>query len=188
MWTIQHRSWQRDQVMEMAEELVTRGAWPAIVGLDRLVDWTLTVEAEMNARPVTLIHNDVYPPNIGFPPDLSGEAVLIDWEMAGWGLAELDLAYLFMQPFSSSAHLDRAACLDFYWRARAALGDCIPPLDERCVVQRYADALWAIYEIAVAHFVATTRPFAPGSPPHAFWQAMLPVLHGKLTMLATLAA
>ena len=57
----------------------------------------------------------------GIPIGNSGDAVLLDWDMAGWGLAEMDLAYMFLGPYANHRRLDRQKALNYYWRQRQAV-------------------------------------------------------------------
>jgi aminoglycoside phosphotransferase (APT) family kinase protein len=129
-----------------------------------------------------LIHNDVAPQNIGLPYDLSQSALLVDWEMAGWGLPELDLAYMFLLPFRNTQRIDRSRALEVYWHERQALEGACPPPEERCMVQHYADAWWALRQLVLAQRVALT-PFPAGSAPQAYWDAMYCVLQERLQQL-----
>jgi thiamine kinase-like enzyme len=132
--------------------------------------------------PETLLHNDVCPPNCGLPPNADGECVLVDWEMVGWGLAEMDLAYMFMQPFASERMLDRSEMLEYYWQQRHVLEGVRQPADVERATQRYADAVLALWLVPVAHRV-TARPYPEGSAPGDYWEGMFGVLHGRLKAL-----
>ena len=103
----------------------------------------------------------------------------MDWEMVGRGLAELDLAFMFLQPFGSHRKLDRAAALAFYWRERERIEQPMVSAGERDRRQRYADALWALWLIPVAHKMAH-YPFPPASPPRIYWESMFAVLADRL--------
>jgi hypothetical protein len=173
---LQQRAWQTDEILALADELVRRGVWPQTAGIERLVARTLAEQTCFRARPATLLHNDVFPPNVGLPRDLTDEAILLDWEMLGWGMAELDLAFMFMQPFRSSEGINRSDALDYYWEQRSALGGSAPAPDERWILQRHADALWALSLVPVAH-QACVKPYPDGSAARAYWDAMFGVLH-----------
>jgi thiamine kinase-like enzyme len=150
--------------------------------MERLIEQTLAQMPLFAGEGATLLHNDVYPPNIGLPHDPGGEAVLVDWEMAGWGLAELDLAFMFMQPYRSARQIDRQAALDYYWDRRRRLAGAAPPIEERLARQRHADALWALALLPRAHEVAGS-PLAPGSAPADYWDNMFGVLYERLKAL-----
>lgn len=177
------RVWENaGNLLRLAADLSDWGIWPALPGLMRLLRQTLDRMTENTQLPVTLLHNDVYPPNIGLPCRDQGDVVLLDWEMLGWGLAEMDLAFMFLQPYGSHRHLQRQAALAAYWQERARLGDATPSLAERQARQQYADTLWALWLIPVAHRMAAA-PFPPGSTPRHYWDAMFPVLGERLYTL-----
>jgi hypothetical protein len=180
---LQRRTWRAEEIVELIDGLVRQDIWARLPGVNQLVGRTLAEQATFGGRSATLLHNDVYPPNIALPHNLNGEAILLDWEMLGWGMAELDLAFMFMQPFRSAAYIDRMDALDYYWDQRRALEGSSPASDERWASQRHADALWAFSLVPVAHHVATERPYRSGSAPGAYWDAMFGVLRERLTQL-----
>lgn len=166
----------------MAHELAGAERLPPLPALERLLRATLDEIARRRAEPVTLLHNDVYPPNAALPGG-TGEVVLLDWEMVGSGMAELDLAYLFCQPFGAERDLERASVLEQYWQAwEEAAGSRPPPPDERARRQRHADALLALWLLPVAH--ARAFPTAPLSgPTQRYWTQMFMVLGRRLEAL-----
>jgi thiamine kinase-like enzyme len=178
----QHAAWPRDELLQKAEELAAKGIWAPLPRLDRLLEAVSALATQMAVEPMTLIHNDLCPPNVGLPLDLHREAVFVDWEMAGWGLAELDMAYMFILPFENTRQLERERALAVYWAEREALEGIGRPVAERRALQWYADALMALHELNVAHRVAH-RPFVAASTPWSYWQAMFPVVHRKLRQL-----
>ncbi len=167
---------------EMVRSLVAGDIWPEMPGLERLLDQTLRDARLLRDQPATILHNDVTPSNCGIPIGNSGDAVLLDWDMAGWGLAEMDLAYMFLGPYANHRRLDRQKALNYYWRQRLELGGRQRPADELEAIQFYADALWALWLIPVASRVAHS-PYPPGSPPRRYWDAMFVVLGQRLTDL-----
>lgn len=182
MMTRHETRWDAEAVLTMIDDLVAQGIWSPLPRIHLLVERTLAGMQQYADYQVTLLHNDVYPPNIALPHDLHGTAILIDWEMVGWGLAELDLAYLFMQPFGSAHRVNRAEALDYYWAHRQMLEGRSMPARERAEIQRYADAVLALSLVPVAHRVAAA-PFPAGSAPRAYWDAMFGVLHARLKEL-----
>jgi hypothetical protein len=140
------------------------------------------------------LHNDIYPPNVGLPRERTGgdadsdgqltleQVVLIDWEMVGWGLAETDLAYLFLQPYRSAAAVNREEALEFYWQERRRLEGDVPTAAERRFRQAHADGLLALWLLPVAARMATT-PHPVGSAPHTYWSEMFQVLGERLALL-----
>lgn len=169
------------ELIHQAAELAERGLWRAHP-VERLVDWVENRAKDIQQLPVTLLHNDVFPPNIGLPLDLCGDAVLVDWEMAGIGLPEMDLAFMFTQPYRSHAGLDRQKALEYYWEQRLALEGTIPPLQTRRVRQFYADAVWVLWLIPVAYRMARD-PHSKGQAPYRYWTSFLAVLNEKLQAL-----
>jgi Ser/Thr protein kinase RdoA (MazF antagonist) len=171
---------------DMVKRLSDQGIWPLIPNFESLLDRALR-EAELLAdHPVTILHNDVYPPNCGIPTGGDGEAILVDWDMVGMGLAEMDLAFMFLQPFGSHRQLDRQAALNHYWHRRSQLDGHHPSKTERQFRQRYADALWALWLIPVAHRMASSS-FPTGSPPQIYWDSMFGVLGERLLTLSDVA-
>jgi hypothetical protein len=180
--TYERKPLECEQIAASSHYLVSQGIWHPLPNLERLIQRTQEQLCVASSYPVTLIHNDLYPPNIGLPRNLADPAVLIDWDMAAWGWAEIDLAYLFMQPFCSASRIDRQEALDYYWDQRLALEGRIPSRDERQPLQNLADSLFALAEVLVAAEVAR-KPYPPGSAPGAYWEAMYAVLYQRLVQL-----
>lgn len=186
MWrpALLERDWHAEELLELFQALVDRGVWSPLAGIEQLIEQTLVDASSLEPYPLTLLHNDVFPPNVGLPkgaPD-QPEAILLDWEMVGWGLAELDLAFMFMQPYRSARRVRREEALDYYWEQRRAIEGNLPSLDQRQRMQRHADALWALSLIPVAHRVAS-RPFPAGTEPARYWDSMFAVLYDRLSDL-----
>lgn len=176
--------WEGAELASLAHELAAWGVWPHLPRLESLIRKTLDDVPRFAAAPMTLLHNDVTPSNAALPHDLKGPALLFDWEMAGWGMAELDLAYMFTQPFGSERGLDKQAALDYYWQQRYALDGIRRAGDERRAAQEHAEALWALSLIPVAHRVVA-RPFPPDSAPAIYWRSMHSVVAGRLQKLSS---
>lgn len=173
------------ELPEMVASLVAAGIWSPLPGLGALIERTLRGPEDAPGRAATLVHNDVTPANAGLPRDGRGPALLVDWEMVGSGPAELDLAYMFLQPFDNARNVDRPAALDWYWQARRGLEGRIPSPAERAASQEYADALLALWLIPVAARRLLT-PFPPGSGARAYWDSMSRVLERRLGALCRL--
>lgn len=171
------------ELPQMVTSLVERGIWRPLPGFPRLLEETLAEMDRLAGEPVTLLHNDVYPPNLGLPSDLAqDDALLVDWEMLGWGLAEMDLAFMFLQPFRSHCALDRQAALDYYWAQRRKLEGKRRTAVAQQSIQRYADALWALWLVPVAFRMARS-PYPAGSAPRTYWDSMFGVLGERLQQL-----
>jgi Ser/Thr protein kinase RdoA (MazF antagonist) len=184
MWrpTLYEREWDAEEILGKIQTLVGQEIWPPVKRIERLVAQTLADLQHFGAYPVTLLHNDVYPPNAALPIDPSNPVMILDWEMAGWGLAELDLAFMFMQPFHSTRRIDRGQTLAHYWAQRQALEGKCPPADERQAVQGHAEAVWALSLAATGYRVAAD-PFPSDSAAAAYWNSMFGVLYEHLIAL-----
>jgi hypothetical protein len=173
---------QNEAIPAMADALIAKGIWGSLSGLDRLYNQVRQVVEARDGQRVTLLHNDLYPPNVALPHDLDQEAVIIDWGMLSWGMAELDLAYFFLQPFGASKRIERREALGWYWEARRALEGAPPPWSERLALQRLADAMLALALVPVAYQRACC-PLPAGSPGSIYWKSMFTVLYEKLFSL-----
>jgi aminoglycoside phosphotransferase (APT) family kinase protein len=167
----------------MVEALADRDIWARMPGFGRLLDRALREAGALSGHPVTVLHNDVYPPNCGLPISGEGEAILVDWDMASIGLAEMDLAIMFIQPFGAHLGLDREAALAHYWRRRQELDGRRRSEAELKARQWYADALWTLWLIPVAFRMAES-PFPAGSSPRIYWESMFGVLGRRLQLLS----
>ena len=166
----------------MVTELGERRLLSPLPGIGNLIEWTMAQAGPAQAPPATLLHNDVYPTNVALPRDLTRDAVLIDWQMVGWGLPELDVAYLFMQPFRNARAIDQNDALSYYWEQRELLDGIQLSRDERDERKRYADALLALSFLPAAARVAKS-PYAERTLARAYWDAMYRVLNERLLEL-----
>jgi hypothetical protein len=140
-----------------------------------------TLRRDAADEPKTLVHYDIYPPNIAFSrSDANADAVLIDWALATRDLAEVDLAFLFQQPYQSDARLDWRAALRYYWRARGQLTGESYDWDKRVRVLRLARIQAWFTSLVPIHrawekAVQENVPFdAPEASPFAkFYDALL---------------
>jgi len=171
---------------EMIDSLVAAEVCPPLRGIEQLIERTVSAIQTWAERPITVVHNDVAPQNIGLRQGVTGkpDVFLVDWEMVGWGLPEMDLAYLFMQPFGNARNLDREQILDAYWLERKSLEGKLPSREDRAARQRHADAVLALWLIPVA-YERYRRPFPPGSMPRVYWDSMFTVLGDRLRALTS---
>jgi len=172
---------------QMVDELVARGIWKPLPGFTGLLERVLEATEQYEQEAATLLHNDVFPPNAALPTTPGNSVLLFDWEMLSWGIPEMDLAFMFLQPFGSHRHLDRLTALTWYWQAYSQLESCsaipIIPSQVRPIRQRYADSLWALWLIPVA-LRMVHKPFPEHSFPRIYWDAMLAVLFNRLQELS----
>lgn len=149
--------------------------------VDKVLAELPVLERMAAQEPLTLVHYDVYPPNVALTRDaVVPEAVLIDWAAATADVAEIDLAFLFQQPYKSDRLLDWRTTLRYYWDERLRLTGRAYAWDERCAVFRYA-RLQALFTTMLAIHRAWEKcirenlRIAPDSPdPYMrFFDAML---------------
>lgn len=167
-------------------DLIAMGVWQPLPGLDALIEETVAAISDFLAHRATLLHNDLYPPNVALPNTSGDPAIILDWEMASWGPGEIDLAYFFLQPYRSGRRIPRDEALAIYWDARRRQASAIPPARERDRRQHHADAVMALALVPVARHVAE-HPYPTGSAPRAYWNAMFGVLEARLAGLADAA-
>lgn len=168
-----------EDLLRQTRDLVAQEIWEPVNGLERMIELSIAHCADLQAGASTLLHNDIYPPNLALPRNLHEQAIIIDWEMLGYGAAEMDLAYLFMQPFRNARHVQRADALAYYWDQRAAHGDTPPPAQERAERIHWAERCLLLWFIPLAH-KAAANPYPAGTQARRFWDAMLAVLAERL--------
>jgi hypothetical protein len=166
----------------MAAELHARGLFPPLPCLSNLAEYVSATQPSWNKLPVTLNHNDVYPSNAALPRLGGNEVILLDWDMVGWGPAEMDLAYLFLQPYRSNRSLTQLEALRIYWTERQRIEGMRLPEDTIQATQRLADARLALALLPVA-YRAALQPYPPGSKAWRYWESMFGVLGERLTTL-----
>ena len=178
-----HDRLESSALKRMVHDLRTWGIWSSLPGIDAFIETTVQQVPTLSLQAPTLLHNDLYPPNVALPKPPQTEAVLLDWEMASWGQPELELAYLFLQPYRSARNVARETILAYYWDQRQALESHVPPPKEREKRQQHAESVLALALVRVAHRVAQ-HPFPAQTPPRAYWNAMFTVLEEALHGLA----
>jgi hypothetical protein len=164
--------------------LVGAAIWQPVPGIDTLIERTVAAIPNLSGQHPTLLHNDLYPPNVALPIRPGDPAIILDWEMTSWGEAEMDLAYFFLQPYRSARRMPREEALATYWEARCMQTGSVPPARERERRQHHADAVMALALVPVARRVAQ-QPYPEGSAPRAYWDAMFNVLEERLHDLAS---
>ncbi len=184
LFTYMEPDWNPSQVVEMSRTLSKHWNWGQLDGLDRLAQTVLDELPGLRNGPLTLLHHDAWPSNIGMPRSGESDGALIDWEMGGWGVEEIDLAYLYLSPYRNAGRIDQERALRYYWSER----DKIDPKPDRKAHRRYrqwiADALFALSLLQTAA-KTVQRPYPAGTPPQRFWDAMQGVLLEKFrTLLA----
>lgn len=168
-----------EDLLRQTRDLVAQHIWQPMNGLEQMIESSMARWAALQAGAPALLHNDIYPPNLALPRNLHEHAIIIDWEMLGCGAAEMDLAYLFMQPFRNARHVHRAEALAYYWDQRAALGDTPPPAQERAERIHWAERSLVLWFIPLAHRAAA-HPYPAGTQARRFWDAMFTVLGERL--------
>ena len=73
-----------------------------------------------SSGPPTLLHSDFNASNVAFS-NRSGEARLIDWHIAAWGMPSFEIGSLFYQPHCNHVKLSRSQTLRQYLHARYEL-------------------------------------------------------------------
>lgn len=147
-WTPAHG---REMVADLAHtSWLQARVEPVVEKVSRILDELPQLERIAAGEPVTLIHYDVYPPNVAFSRHTPRpEAVLIDWALSAADIAEIDLAFLFQQPYHSDRLLDWRTALRYYWDERACLTGKTYDWDVRCAVFRYA-RIQAVFTVLLA--------------------------------------
>jgi hypothetical protein len=174
--------WKPEEIPALAGVIVSAGLWPSLPKLDNLVEEILENTRLWLSSPATLLHYDAVPPNVALPENLKGEAVILDWQDATWGVAELDIAYLFNQPFSSARHIDRQAALRYYWTQRQSIDGLKRPIEENFAIQRLADITMAFSLIYKGH-QAARHPYPQGTYPRLHWDSQFGILYDRLQTL-----
>jgi len=184
-WMLQPQEtrWDINDIPGMVQVIEQAGIWNHDLDLNQLIAETRTNMGKYADHPITLLHYDTVPPNIGIPNNLQEDAILIDWQDATWGIAELDLAYFFNQPFSSAKNINRQDALDYYWKIRARIEGKLDSPVVRDAIQRYADILLCFTLISAGHRV-TLSPYPEGTYPYLHWESMFEILHDRLLELS----
>jgi hypothetical protein len=164
---------------------------PAAMAVERLLDELPELAEAAAVEPLTLVHYDIYPPNIALArSDPAADAVLVDWALATCDIAEIDLAFMFQQPYHSDRRLDWREVLRYYCDERARLTGQAYNWPERVLVFRYARIQAWFMSLVPIHLawikaVREDRPFgADAADPYArFYDALLNSLLATLTTI-----
>lgn len=160
------------------------GIWGELPGLADLIAYVRVSRRDYADTAIGLLHNDTTPTNAPLPKDLDTQpAMLIDWQDAGIGMAEMDLAYLDLQPFDSARSIPREELLSTYWQFRAENGGGIPSRQERVKRQLHADIVMALWLTRPASRVAV-QPYPAGSYPRMHWDSHFGIVYNRLKDLA----
>jgi thiamine kinase-like enzyme len=191
-----HTRWTPQRAREMMADLahtdwLAARMTQAEARTERVLNELRQLEQLAAREALTLVHYDIYPPNIAFTRDAAEpEAVLIDWAAATADVAEIDLAFLFLQPYHSDRLLDWRAALRYYWDERARLTGEPYDWQERCAMFRYGQiqtlftTLLAIHRGWEKGIREGTRLAADAADPYArFYDASL---HSVLRTLQAL--
>lgn len=159
------------------------GIWGDLPGLSDLIAYARESCKKYKSEPLTLLHGDTTPANALLPKYLdSHPATLIDWQDAGVGMPEFDLAYIDLQPFESGRLIPRAELLDLYWRYHAEIDTDIRCTEERHARQLHADVVSTLWLIDPASHV-TLHPFPEGTYPHMHWTSLYGIIYNRLKSL-----
>ena len=171
-----------EMIPEQAATVQRVGIWDNLPKLPNLIAYARESCKKYANEEITLLHGDTTPANALLPKDLALPAVLIDWQDAGVGMPEFDLAYLDLQPFHSARLIPRSELLDIYWHFRTEIDSAIPNPEERRARQLHADVVNTLWLVGSASRVAL-HPFDEGTYPHMHWASQHPIVYDRLKAL-----
>jgi hypothetical protein len=165
------------------EAVQSTGIWVNLPELSDLIDFARQSCKRYEGTALSLLHNDTTPTNAPLPRELEFEpAVLIDWQDAGIGMAEMDLAYIDLQPFESGRLIPRPELLSIYWQYRGEIDEEIPSPEERKNRQLHADLIMALWLTRPASRVAL-HPYPAGTYPCMHWDSQFSIVYNRLKEL-----
>jgi aminoglycoside phosphotransferase (APT) family kinase protein len=171
-------------VCGQVETVQKAGIWDELPELPDLIAYARISCRKYADAAVALLHNDTTPTNAPLPADLDSQpAMLIDWQDAGIGMPEMDLAYIDLQPFHSARGIPRHELLFTYWQMRAKIEGNIGSPEERVKRQLHADLIMALWLTRPASRVAT-HPHPQGSYPQMHWDSQFGIVYNRLKALA----
>ena len=173
-----------EMIPEQVAIVQRAGIWAKLPELESLIAYARQSCKKYAAEKITLLHGDTTPANTALPLGLDWvPATLIDWQDAGVGMPEFDLAYLDLQPFDSAHLLPRTELLDIYWHFRAEIDSNSPSPEERHARQLHADIITALWLTMPASRVAL-HPYPNGTYPHRHWVSQYRIVYNRLKSLA----
>ncbi|MGZ6317148.1 MAG: phosphotransferase family protein, partial [Anaerolineales bacterium] len=173
-----------ERIPEQVSELHRAGLWGDVPELADLIAYAHGSCQRYEGAEMALLHNDTTPPNAPLPKDLEAEpAALIDWQDAGVGMPEMDLAYIDLQPFESGRGIPREELLSCYWDLRRGITGETPSPSERAKRQLHADLLMTLWLTRAASRVAL-HPYPAGSYQAAHWGSLFGIVYNRLRELA----
>lgn len=173
---------QLDRVPEHVATVQEAGIWGDLPELPDLMAFARESCRKFAHAQLGLLHGDTTPTNAPLPASSSEAATLIDWQDAGVGLPEFDLAYMDLQPFDSARGIPRTELLERYWHFRAGTDVQVPGPEERRARQLHADLVTALWLSAPAARVALD-PFPEGTYPHRHWLSLYGIVYNRLRAL-----
>jgi aminoglycoside phosphotransferase (APT) family kinase protein len=172
-----------DAIPDQVAVVQRAGIWDVLPDLPNLIDYARQSCRKYEDTPLSLLHSDTTPTNALLPQDMDSEpATLIDWQDAGIGMPEMDLAYIDLQPFESGRLIPRSELISIYWQHRAEIEDEIPTLEERANRQLHADLVMALWLTRPASRVAL-RPYPEGTYPRMHWDSQFGIVYNRLKEL-----
>jgi phosphotransferase family enzyme len=172
-----------DMIPEQVATVQRLGIWGDLPGLPDLMAYARESCQKYAELPVSLLHNDTTPTNAPLPRELASQpALLIDWQDAGIGMPEMDLAYIDLQPFRSGRLIPREELLSTYWKMRGCLHGDVPPPGERSLRQIHADLIMALWLTRPAGRVAL-HPYPEGTYPRMHWDSHFGIIYDRLKEL-----
>jgi aminoglycoside phosphotransferase (APT) family kinase protein len=173
-----------DRIPEQVATVQRAGIWGELPELSDLLEYARSSSQKYGNTDMALLHNDTTPTNAPLPKDLGSQpAVLIDWQDAGIGMPEMDLAYMDLQPFESGRRIPRAELLSCYWNFRHVLAGDVASASERAERQLHADLIMALWLTRPASRVAL-HPYPIGTYPRMHWDSHFGIVYNRLKVLA----
>jgi hypothetical protein len=173
-----------DLLREQVSTVQRAGIWGELPELPDLIAYARASCRKYADTRVGLLHNDTTPTNAALPADLDLQpAMLFDWQDAGIGMSEMDLAYMDLQPFQSARLIPRRELFSIYWQMRAEIEGDLPSPQERAARQLHADLIMALWLTRPASRVAT-HPYPEGTYPRMHWDSHFGIVYNRLKELA----